>query len=307
MPSDNAQHTIVVGYDGRDGCEDALALAAVLAAAVDARLVVANVLPSARFMRHSDEVANELRAESERTLARARPPEGLDVERLPVPAGSPAHGLHDLAAERGADLIVVGASRHAGLGRVVPGSAALRLLHGSPCSVAVAPRGYAAEARALRVIAVAFDLSDEAAAALRRATEIALAEGAALRVVAAVDPVEYGYTAVLGSYAVAYADDLKRRLEERAHELVDELPTGVRADVRVVRGNVCAHIVAEAEKGVDLLVMGSRGYGPLQSVLLGSVSGRVIDGAPCPVLVVPRASRDAAARDRAAAEASAVS
>ncbi|HEY6888691.1 MAG TPA: universal stress protein, partial [Solirubrobacter sp.] len=39
---------------------------------------------------------------------------------------------------------------------------------------------------------------------------------------------------------------------------------------------------------VDVLVCGSRGYGPLRSVLLGSVSRRLVDGAGCAVIVMPR-------------------
>ena len=39
---------------------------------------------------------------------------------------------------------------------------------------------------------------------------------------------------------------------------------------------------------MDLLVVGSRGYGPLRRVLLGSVSSELMHSAPCPVMVVPR-------------------
>ncbi len=46
-------------------------------------------------------------------------------------------------------------------------------------------------------------------------------------------------------------------------------------------------LAAETE-GVDLMIAGSRGYGPHQAVLLGSVSGRLVRDASCPVLVVPR-------------------
>lgn len=54
-------------------------------------------------------------------------------------------------------------------------------------------------------------------------------------------------------------------------------------------GGPPAETLAEAcEDGVDLLVAGSRGYGPLSRVLLGSVTTQLIGMAPCPVLVVPR-------------------
>lgn len=286
MPSETAERTIIVGYDGREESDDAIALATVLAAPLGARIVLAAVYPLWRPLAQDSEYAAAARAEAEAELAKATV--GDEVERVAVPATSAAHGLHDLAAAREAHLVVVGASRHAGLGRVVPGGVGHKLLHGSPCAVAIAPRGYASEAHAPRVIEVAFDLTEESEAALREATEIAMVEGATIRLVAVVDPVEYGYTPVLGSYAIAYADDLKKELESRTDELVAGLPSNVRGEARVQRGNVCGHILAEAKRGVDLLVLGSRGYGPLQSVFVGSVSSRVLAAAPCPVLIVPR-------------------
>ena len=45
--------------------------------------------------------------------------------------------------------------------------------------------------------------------------------------------------------------------------------------------------LAESSSGLALLVLGSRGYGPVRSVLLGSVSAGVARTAACPVLVVP--------------------
>jgi nucleotide-binding universal stress UspA family protein len=47
-------------------------------------------------------------------------------------------------------------------------------------------------------------------------------------------------------------------------------------------------VLVKASEQLDLLVLGSRAYGPLRSVLLGSVSRRVTAGAHCPVIVVPR-------------------
>jgi nucleotide-binding universal stress UspA family protein len=52
-----------------------------------------------------------------------------------------------------------------------------------------------------------------------------------------------------------------------------------------------ADVLRAVSEHVDLLVCGSRGYGPLRSVLLGGVSRRVVDESHCPVLVLPRGAR----------------
>jgi nucleotide-binding universal stress UspA family protein len=46
--------------------------------------------------------------------------------------------------------------------------------------------------------------------------------------------------------------------------------------------------LAKRSEAADLLLTGSRGYGPMRAVLLGSVSGRLVREADCPVIVVPR-------------------
>jgi nucleotide-binding universal stress UspA family protein len=66
---------------------------------------------------------------------------------------------------------------------------------------------------------------------------------------------------------------------------------GVRVEIRVALGPAREALVQACRDDVDLLVMGSRAYGPLRSVLLGSVSRHVVDHAPCPVIVVPRGAR----------------
>ena len=68
----------------------------------------------------------------------------------------------------------------------------------------------------------------------------------------------------------------------RAH-----VPDGLDAETTVMEGDA-AELLAAASSGVDLLVCGSRGYGPLRTVLLGGVSGRLAHTAACPLLVLPR-------------------
>jgi nucleotide-binding universal stress UspA family protein len=76
-------------------------------------------------------------------------------------------------------------------------------------------------------------------------------------------------------------------LQGMLHEAAEPLRTSDRhVDTRVVRGRPASALVDEAAAiQPDLLVMGSRGHGPLASVLMGSVSAEVVDHAPCPVLV----------------------
>ena len=78
----------------------------------------------------------------------------------------PARGLHDLARERAADLIVVGCSRRALLGRILLGDDARASLDGAPCAVAIAPRGYADRPAPLVELGVGYDRSTESDHAL---------------------------------------------------------------------------------------------------------------------------------------------
>jgi nucleotide-binding universal stress UspA family protein len=76
-------------------------------------------------------------------------------------------------------------------------------------------------------------------------------------------------------------------LQRMMHDAAEPLRTTDRhVDTRVVRGRPATAILDEAASiQPDLLVVGSRGHGPLASVVMGSVSAEVVDHAPCPVLV----------------------
>ena len=61
-----------------------------------------------------------------------------------------------------------------------------------------------------------------------------------------------------------------------------------------------AHAIADAatEVDADLVVVGTRGQGPVSGLLLGSVTNRLLHVAPCAVLAVPPCSRRTRARWR---------
>jgi nucleotide-binding universal stress UspA family protein len=289
--------TIIVGVDAREGGRDALALASALARIGGGELIAVHAYPYDYFVgRGADgdfETAmhgaalETLEAELERT--------GVDARPVAVPDGSPGRALHLAAARNHGDLIVVGSAHRGPIGRVLAGDAAAGTLHGAPCPVLVAPAGYAARGGALRTIGVGYDGSPESRAALALARDLAEAAGARLRVIEAVAMPQ------LGDPYFAYATDLgeltkarREEAEERVARAVAEVGPNATGDVVV---GVPARELAFAGNELDLLVTGSRNYGPIRRLVLGSTSAWLVHEAPCPVLVT---TRSAAGEDEAA-------
>jgi nucleotide-binding universal stress UspA family protein len=245
-----------------------------------------------------------LRAEALQRLAAADPslPYGMRATMRAVESRSPVQGLHELAESEQADLIVLGATTKGSLELHAVGSVAERLLHSSPCAVAVAPVGYATETRpGLHVIGIAFDGSPESEQALDAARALALLTGAAIKVIGVAMPAAPPTPAFASLPAPRdldghYRDALLSQLETVA----DSLPGEVRAQVVLADGDPADELIGRGE-ALSLLVMGSRGYGPIRRAVLGSVSAPVLRAAPCPVLVVPRGAGEAAAHPAAEA------
>lgn len=296
---------IIAGWDGSPQARDAIALAGVLARELDAPVQIVHVGPNRIGIPN---LAPAVQYEAEDLLARA-PADllgGVAHDGTLVAGRSPAEGLLRVAAETGARLVVLGSTHHGAVGRVIPGTVADHLLHGSPCGVAIAPRGYAddPEARSIRVVAAAFDGSPESRAAVALASDIALRAQAALRVISVATMPNVGWGAP--GIAASMRETMEERIGRFRHDLddlVSRLPSAVRADGRLLDGQAAPQIAAECEKGVDLLVAGSRGYGALGRVMLGSVSSELIRNVSCPTLVVPQAAAKAFADGDATPEA----
>jgi nucleotide-binding universal stress UspA family protein len=286
---------IVIGFDGTDSGEDALALGMLLARATRAVPVVVVVHPQeypigvgrvdAEWVAYMHERATEL-------LGRARRLVGEDAgaEFREVSAPSESRGLHELAEQEQAELVVVGSSHRGPLGRTYPGSTGDRLLQGSACTVAVAPRGLREQPPAgLGRIAVAFLGTPEAHQALDTAADLAERAGARLRLLSVMPSPAEVFMPVVGRDAeeafVASTRELFRRaLDDALARVADR----VEADAELLEGDVVDTLATVDRRDADLLVCGSRAYGPLRRVLLGGVSSRLLHRAALPLLVVPR-------------------
>jgi nucleotide-binding universal stress UspA family protein len=282
---------IVVGVDPRRHDPEAAVLAALLARATGAPVVAVAVHPHEIPLRFGGggRYEEELRG---RALARLSAVEaafhGVELETLAVPGGSAARTLHHVAEQRGAGLLVVGSTHHGLTGRISLGSTADRLLHGATCAIAVAPLGFADRMRGLDRVGVAFVESDEGNEALRAAGALASAFGAELHAATAVEPIAWSATSLAQPYDVrAHLDELCTRAEDHLRSAVGGVVPPVPSHQEVLVNNPVTAL-EQFSHDVDLLVCGSRGYGPLGSVLLGGVSRRLIHRAACPVIVVPR-------------------
>jgi len=174
-----------------------------------------------------------------------------------------------LAEERDSVAIVVGSGpdTHGG-----PEGVARHLLANSPCAVAIAPRGYRhrAPSRLARLL-VAYIDTPEGLDALRIAAQVAHAAQASLRVVSVVD------------------DPHDTAARERTLDAeLRRLANTVAVDGLVLSGEPVPCLLEQANSRMDLIVTGSRGFGVVRQVALGSVSSQLVERSPIPVLVVPR-------------------
>ena len=219
---------------------------------------------------------------------------GIDVRTRVVRASTPmgvARALQRVIDAEHASLAVVGSTTRGVVGRVAPGTTAQRVINGCACPVVVVPHGHNPPPR-LSVIGVGFVSTPEGHRALRAAAAVAQMAGADLRVVTVVKP-------GLGTDASAgpTRDTVERsraHVEATLTDAIGELAHDVKADGEVMVDDP-ADALLSVSSNVDLLVMGSRGYGPGLAVLLGGVSRRLTMTARCPVLVMPRGSTSALA------------
>lgn len=200
---------------------------------------------------------------------------------------SPARGLHEVVVETGADLLVIG-STGAAPGRVKGGHIARSLMSGGPCTVAIAPLGWREGRRELGRVGVAIAGSPESEEALRLG--IGLSEGGALRMIAVATPLD----GVLGRVVMLGEEEMREISKEVARNHLDEAASlmpdeSIVPERRIPEGPAAAELRRETDEGLDLLLLGSRSYGPVRRVLLGSVTSDLVGDAGCALMVSPRA------------------
>lgn len=159
------------------------------------------------------------------------------------------------------------------------------------CSLSHSPDPGPKEKTMFRRLLVALDDSEHARQALTEAIDLARANNAKLTVMTvAPQASDWVLGGGLGFAPAVNLDQLSEESDRSHRALLDRAVAAVPEEIPVVtilgRGPAATAIVDEASSGgYDLIVMGSRGRGELRSLLLGSVSHRVLQTTPLPVLV----------------------
>jgi nucleotide-binding universal stress UspA family protein len=271
---------MLVGVDRDGGGRDAIALARRL---LDegGELTLGHVYSGdARILRgQPTEHDLDTRRRIEKLLETASEEAGVHAALRWQESASAGRGLHTLCESINADLLVVGSSRHGLVGRVLIGDDTNAALNGAPCAIAVAPAGYAERAAAIREIGVAYNGSPESDYALAVARALAAERGAKLSACEVVSLPTYAFVggpAPLGGAIEGLVDDARQRIAALG---------GVEA--HAVYG-VPVEELSLYSASLDLLIVGSRGYGPVGRLVHGTTSGQLARSARCPLLVLTR-------------------
>jgi nucleotide-binding universal stress UspA family protein len=274
---------IVVGVDEHEGGRDAIALARNVLAR-DGELTLAYVFAGDPHVYRSASAAYEAseRERASELLERTRAETGVQAHLRWRGSPSVGRGLHELCEVIGADLLVVGSSRRGLLGRVLIGDDTRAALNGAPCAIAIAPAGYSHQPVAMREIGVGYDGSPESEHAVAVARKVAAQCGAKLSAFEAVSLPTYAF---LGGPAP---------IDDAFEDLVDDARKRIEALDGVEPHAAYGHPAEELgvySASLDLLIVGSRGYGPMGRLIHGSTSQQLAHTARCPLLVLTRGAR----------------
>jgi nucleotide-binding universal stress UspA family protein len=284
---------IAVGVDDRAEARDAAYLATMIAAATGAELTLVAVVldPPAAIRPKMHRAA--VREHASMLLRELRDLLAPGARTLIETDWSVPRALARVAQREHQDLLVVGSTHRGDQGRVRIGTQSRQLLGAAKCALAIAPRGLCAAGKRPPInVGVGYDRAREGAEALRVAATMARAAGTRLRVCAVVDDrLPYAVSTSVGPEIQGMWDELIEPDVESLREDTKRAAsaTGAEVAVEVKPGSPPDELVALSRE-VDLLVIGSRRWGPAARPWLGRTGEHLMHHAHCSLMVVPRPS-----------------
>ncbi len=204
-----------------------------------------------------------------------------------VATGSPFEIINVMAARHNADLVIIGQGKRRNIREKVFGSTADRVVRLARVPVLVVK---SAETKAYENLSVSVDFSDASKAALKAAADIA--PNAAVTMIHVVEiPLAFEQAMLLSGtgqmeiklYRQAKVESARKELKESFAEagfsVVDE-------KLQIMGGHPSDTLSRHARSGrTDLIALGAQGRNPVSQALLGSVARRILQVAPCDVLI----------------------
>jgi nucleotide-binding universal stress UspA family protein len=286
---------ILVGFDPTSADRAPVRFAVAASRFTGAPLLVVAVYADAAIVERvvngqmEDDLATDARSGLEHIRQELRD-QGVRAECHAVSGRSAPAGLHAAAEQFGAGLLVIGSTTRGRVGRVLPGSTAERLMHGAPCAIAVVPAGWE-RGSGLWSLGIAYTDTPEGREALETGLIGARRADAKVRVLTAVKPRGFGREGGdRPGEEVTTFDETGTEIARMTREIEAAAAAhgpGVEVETDISAQDPADFLIAASEN-VDMLVCGSRGYGPTRAVLLGGVSRKVTAAAACPVLVLAR-------------------
>lgn len=281
-------HHVLVATDLSARSDRAIARGAELAARVHARLTILHVIDEDLPVHILGEDAREARTALAEIAQAIEETHGLPAE-IVVRAGHPAGAIAALAAEEGADLVVMGAHRRRILADIFVGTTIERVIRRASVPVLMAN---AASPAPHAAILAAIDFSDTALHAVRTARALGLLDGARLTLLNAFTAPAKDMMLIAGVEErlvqghVSEEALAARRALEAFRASLDLDPA--RVDLRIEEGAPESVVQgAIPETGADLLVIGTRGATGLDRALMGSVADALLRKVEIDVFAVP--------------------
>ena len=212
-----------------------------------------------------------------------------------VKSGSAAITIADLIDENAIDLAIVTTHGRSGLKRLILGSVAERLVRTVASPLLIVPPNSQTPIQKdkpqpfkFKNILIGCDFSSDSQRALNYGLSLAQDFQAVLHLVHVIEPIAYRDTLLPGSVLEKIHEDATEQFDRQLHDMIpEEAYQWCDINVRCLAGRPFEELIKYAEvTGVDLIIMGVRGRGLMETMLLGATTDRVIRRAQCPVLSV---------------------
>ncbi len=207
---------------------------------------------------------------------------GLQVEFSTSRAFSPYEAIAEKADEFSPDLIVMGTHGRGGVGKLLLGSVAEKVLRHAPCNVLTLRKeaAIAGESDGLQRVLVPVDFTDFSRRALSTARTLVSDKGSLTVVHVVANPIHPSFYAGGITELFQLDPELPSRIKTNLEEWLGDQP----GEIIVTEGDASTEILKAAEKSrAEIIVMGTRGLSGLDHILMGSVTERVVQTAKVPV------------------------